>query len=153
MRNILLSALVYTKRVELSVLDNLHLKVVELCSQYGVIYIVNRNIYGIHLYQDNLHLLYSGKRIFLDKFISKLNFLRETQVRNTFYLDTEKENSDFHREILVKDFDLGIFENSDDSINISYLNPLFQIKKMRTKNPERVIIGNLNINSLTNKFE
>ena len=153
MRNILLSALVYTKRVELSVLDNLHLKVVELCSQYGVIYIVNRNIYGIHLYQDNLHLLHSGKRILLDNFISKLNFLPETQVRNTFYLDTEKENSDFHREILVKDFDLGIFENSDDSINISYLNPLFQIKKMRTKNPERVIIGNLNINSLTNKFE
>ena len=70
-----------------------------------------------------------------------------------FYLDTEKENSDSHREILVKDFDLGIFENSDDSINISYLNPLFQIKKMRTKNLERVIIGNLNINSLTNKFE
>ena len=129
MRNILLSALVYTKRVELSVLDNLHLKVVELCSQYGVIYIVNRNIYGIHLYQDNLHLLHSGKRILLGNFISKLNFLPETQVRNTFYLDTEKENSDFHREILVKDFDLGIFENSDDSINISYLNPSFKLKK------------------------
>ena len=70
-----------------------------------------------------------------------------------FYLDTEKENSDFHREILGKDFDLGIFENSDDSINIAHLNPLFQIKKLRTKNPERVIIGNLNINSLPNKFE
>ena len=153
MRNILFSALVYTKRVELSVLDNLHLKAVELCSQYGVIHIVNRNIYGIHLYQDNLHLPHSNKRILLNNFISKLNFLPETQVRNTFYLDTEKENSDFYREILVKDFDLDIFENSDDSINIAYLNPLFQIKKMRTKNPERVIIGNLNINSLTNKFE
>ena len=70
-----------------------------------------------------------------------------------FYLDTEKENSDFEREILVKDFDLGIFENSGDSISIAYLNPLFQIKKLRTKNPERVIIGNLNKNSLPNKFE
>ena len=34
-RNILLSGLVYTKRVELSVLEGLHLKLVELCSQYG----------------------------------------------------------------------------------------------------------------------
>ena len=70
-----------------------------------------------------------------------------------FYLDTEKENSDFEREILVKDFDLGIFENSGDSISIAYLNPLFQFKKLRTRNPERVVIGNLNINSLPNKFE
>ena len=70
-----------------------------------------------------------------------------------FYLDTENENSNFEREILGKDFDSGIFENSDDSINIAYLNPLFQIKKVRTKNAERVIIGNLNITSLPSKFE
>ena len=83
-RNILLSGLVYTKRVELSVLENLHLKLVELCSQYGVIYIDNRNIYGMHLYQDNLHLLHSGKRILLNNFISNLNFLTEAQTCNTF---------------------------------------------------------------------
>ena len=83
-RNILLSGLVYTKRVELSVLENLHLKLVELCSQYGVIYIDNRNIYEIHLYQDNLHLLHSGKKILLNNFISNLNFLTERQVCNTF---------------------------------------------------------------------
>ena len=70
-----------------------------------------------------------------------------------FYLDTEKENFDVHREVSGKDFDLGIFENSGDSINIAHLNPLFQIKKLRTKNLERVNSGNLNINSLPNKFE
>ena len=70
-----------------------------------------------------------------------------------FYLDTEKEHSDIHREMLGKDFDLSIFENSDDSINIAHLNPLFQIKKLKTKNLERCIIGNLNINYLPNKFE
>ena len=84
-RNIFLSALVYTKRVDLSVLENLHLKLVKLCSQYGVIYIYNRNIYGMHLSQDNLHLLHSGKRkILLNNFISNLNFLMETQVCHTF---------------------------------------------------------------------
>ena len=66
MRNIFLSGLVYTKRVELSVLENLHLELVELCSQYDVIHIDNRNVYGMHLYQDNLHLLHSGKRILLN---------------------------------------------------------------------------------------
>ena len=41
-----------------------------------------------------------------------------------FYLDTEKENSDFHWEILGEDFDLSIFENSDDSLNIAHLSLL-----------------------------
>ena len=80
----MLSGLVYSKRVELFVLENLHLNLVELCSQDGVIYIDNRNIYGMHLYQGNLHLLHSGKRILLSNFISNLNFLTETQVCNTF---------------------------------------------------------------------
>ena len=80
----MLSGLVYTKRVELSVLENLHLKLVELCSQYGVIYIDNRSIYGIHLYQENLHLLHSSKRILLNNFTSNLNFSTETQVCSTF---------------------------------------------------------------------
>ena len=81
-RNILLSGLVYCKRVKLSILEKLHLKVVELCSQNNVMYIDNRNIYGMHLYQDNLHLLHSDKRILLNNFISNLNFLAEDQVYN-----------------------------------------------------------------------
>ena len=81
-RNILLSGLVYFKRVKLSILEKLHLKVVELCSQNNVMYIDNRNIYGMHLYQDNLHLLHFGKRILLTNFISNLNFLAEHQVCN-----------------------------------------------------------------------
>ena len=32
-------------------------------------------------------------------------------------------------------------------------NLLFEIKKLRIKNPNKIIIGNLNINSLSNKFE
>ena len=45
---------------------------------------LSTEIYGIHLYQDNPHLLHSGKRILLNNFISNLNFLTETQVCNTF---------------------------------------------------------------------
>ena len=38
-------------------------------------------------------------------------------------------------------------------VNGASLNPLLKIKKLRLSNVNRVIIGNLNINSLTNKFE
>ena len=43
--------------------------------------------------------------------------------------------------------------NNNDSINLAHLNPLCQIRKLRIKNSEKVIIGNLNINSLPNKFD
>ena len=83
-RNIFLSGLAYTKRDALSVLENLHLKPVELCLKYGVIHIDNGNIYGMHLDRDNLHLLHSGKRTLLNNFISNLNILTETQVCSPF---------------------------------------------------------------------
>ena len=39
------------------------------------------------------------------------------------------------------------------SINETFPNLLFEIKKRRKRNPNKIIIGNLNINSLPNKFE
>ena len=83
-KNILLSGLVYNKRTELSLLENLHLRIMELCSQNGIMYVHNRNnIYGMHLYHDKLHLLHSGKRILINNFISNLNFLTQKQVYHT----------------------------------------------------------------------
>ena len=42
---------------------------------------------------------------------------------------------------------------SNKSINVNSPNLLFEIKKLRIRNPNKIIIGNLNINSLPNKFE
>ena len=42
---------------------------------------------------------------------------------------------------------------SNKSINVTTPNLLFEIKKLRIRNPNKIIIGNLNINSLINKFE
>ena len=53
----------------------------------------------------------------------------------------------------MKNFDAGNLRSNNDSINLAYLNPLCQIRKLRIKNSEKVIIGNLNINSLLNKFD
>ena len=62
-KNILISGLVFTTRVSLEGLENIHEKLHAFCSNYGLTYIDNRNIRGVQLCQDNLHLLQSGKKI------------------------------------------------------------------------------------------
>ena len=42
---------------------------------------------------------------------------------------------------------------SNKSINVTSPNLLFEIKKLKIRSPNKIIIGNLNINSLPNKFE
>ena len=44
-------------------------------------------------------------------------------------------------------------QTSGMSINETSPNLLFEIKKLRIRNPNKIIIGDLNINSLPNKFE
>ena len=62
-KNILTSDLVFTTRASLEVLEKIHEKIHAFCSSHGLTYIDNRNIRGVHLFQDNLHLLQSGKKI------------------------------------------------------------------------------------------
>ena len=75
-KNILISGLIFTTRVLLEALEKFHKILSTFCSGYGLIYIDNRNIRGVHLSQDNLHFLQSGKRFYVN-FISRLksNFL------------------------------------------------------------------------------
>ena len=42
---------------------------------------------------------------------------------------------------------------NNKSANETSPNLLFEIKKLRIRNPNKIIIGNLNINSLPNKFK
>ena len=72
-KNILISGFVFTTRISLEVLEKIHEKLHAFCSSYGLTYIDNRNIRGVHLCQDNLHLLQSGKKILFNNFISYLN--------------------------------------------------------------------------------
>ena len=67
-KNILISGLVFTTRVSLEVLGKIHEKRHAFCSSYGLTYIDNRNIRGVHLCQDNLHLLQSRKKILITSF-------------------------------------------------------------------------------------
>ena len=54
-------------------LDKIHEKSSIICHSYGVIYIDNRYTRVVHLYQDILHLLQSGKKVLFNNIILYLN--------------------------------------------------------------------------------
>ena len=62
-KNILIFGLIFNARVLLELLEKIHEKLSTFCFGYGLIYIDYRNIRGIHLCQDNLHLLQSCKKV------------------------------------------------------------------------------------------
>ena len=73
-KNKLISALVFSTRVSvLEVLEKIRKTPHAFCSSYGLTYADNRNIRGVHLSQDDLYLLQSGKKIIFNNFISYLN--------------------------------------------------------------------------------
>ena len=53
--------------------EKIHEKFSTFCPGYGLIYIDDRNIRGLHLCQDNPHLLESGKKVLCNNFILNLN--------------------------------------------------------------------------------
>ena len=165
-KNMLISGLVFTTRVSLEVLEKIHEKLHTFCSCYGLTYIDNRNIRGVHLCQDNLHLLQSGKKILFNNFISYLNsnFLVCQSILNETYLSpihslTKTDSSTM--DLSISSCDLSkehkvlnlVNQASNKSINVTTPNLLFEIKKLRIRNPNKILIGNLNINSLPSKFE
>ena len=74
-KNILVSSIVYTVKLELPLLENVHVKLINLCQSNNISIIDNRNIRGECLYKDGLHLLDHGKRILGNNLLSALNNL------------------------------------------------------------------------------
>ena len=72
-KNVFISGLVYTERVNVKTLENIHDNMVRLCSKLNLRYIDNRNISANHFLKDRLHLVKSGKSILANNFISNLN--------------------------------------------------------------------------------
>ena len=70
--NILIPGFVFTTRESLEVLEKIHEKPGTFCSGYGLIYIDNRKR-GVHLCQNNFHLLQSSKKVLCNNFVSYLN--------------------------------------------------------------------------------
>ena len=70
---IFISGLVYTKRIITEFLEDVHLKLANVCKEMQVYFIDNRNITGFYLFRDGLHLLESGKMLLANNFVSNFN--------------------------------------------------------------------------------
>ena len=65
--------LVYMKRIITEFLEDIHLKLVNVCKEMQVYFIDNRNITGFYLFRDGLHLPESGKKLLANNFVSTFN--------------------------------------------------------------------------------
>ena len=72
-KNIFLSGIVFTTRVSLDILIQVHNMISNFCSTNGLYYIDNRNIRADCLYKDGLHLLDKEKIVLANNLIINLN--------------------------------------------------------------------------------
>ena len=73
MKEIYVSGLVFTRRVDLPTLERVHALLSNFCGDNGFVYIDNKNIKGDCLYQGDLHWLGTSKKILERNFIFVLN--------------------------------------------------------------------------------
>ena len=83
-KSVFISGLVYTTRVDVSLLERIHVLIFDFCRKNSFIYIDNRNIRSDSLYKDDLHLIDKGKAFLADNFIVYLN--------NNTFLETSTHN-------------------------------------------------------------
>ena len=68
-KNVFISGLVYTTRVDVSLLKWIHVFIFDFWRKNSSIYIDNRNIRSDSLYTDGVHLIDKGKAFLADNFI------------------------------------------------------------------------------------
>ena len=72
-KNIFVSGPVYTERIKMEILEDLHKKLVSVCKEIQVHFIDNINICGFNIFKNGLHLLDSEKRWLANNFIFNFN--------------------------------------------------------------------------------
>ena len=72
-KNIFLSGIIFTTRVSLDILIQVHNMITNFCNTSGLYYIDNRNIRVDCLYKDGLHLIDKRKIVLANNFIINLN--------------------------------------------------------------------------------
>ena len=76
-KNVFVSGLFYTTRVDVSLLERFHVLILDSCRKNCFIYIDNKNVGGDYLYKDGLHLIDKGKAFLAVIFIVYLNISLE----------------------------------------------------------------------------
>ena len=72
-KKIFISSLVFSTKVSLSLLKQIHKKLVEMSGFLDFEYLDNRNIRGFCLYKEGLHLLEEGEKFLANNFLFYLN--------------------------------------------------------------------------------
>ena len=71
--NIFVSAVVRNKRIPESLLEEVNEKISFMCKNNNFIFVDNSNISNIHLFDDDLHLVESGRCILANNVIDRIN--------------------------------------------------------------------------------
>ena len=133
--SVFISGLVYTTRVDVSLLERIHVLIFDFCRKNSFIYIGNRNIRSDSLYKDGLHLIDTGRAFLTDNFIVYLN--------NNTFLETHTHHPP--KKILGKDFRqiAELFQVGAE---------LHLLQKDRKQYLNNLLIDYLNVNSVRNKI-
>ena len=92
-KNIFISGLVYTTRINIGILEKNHVVIQNFCQEYGWFYVDNRNIRGKHLYKDGLHLMGESKIILARNLIFCLNNATSNYFLDDNFLDKHTHHS------------------------------------------------------------
>ena len=92
-KNIFISGLVYKTRINIGILEKIHVVIQNFCQEYGWFYVDNRNIRGKHLYKDGLHQMEEGKIILARNLIFCLNKARSNYFLDGNFLDKHTHHS------------------------------------------------------------
>ena len=86
-KNMFISGLVYTTRINIAILEKIHVMIQNFRQEYGWFYVGNTNIQGKHLYKDGLHLMEEGKIILARNLIFCLNKATSNHFLDYNFLD------------------------------------------------------------------
>ena len=92
-KNIFISGLVYTTRINIGILEKIHVMIQNFCQKYGWFYADNRNIRGKHLYKDGLHLMEEDKIILARNLMFCLNKTTSNYFLDYNFLDKHTHHS------------------------------------------------------------
>ena len=122
-------------------------------------FISNNNFTRDVLWRDGLHLNNGGTYLFASKLA---DFLNDFVLSKKSIWLTEDDNTTVGKDNYKQDFDFSgeVKQNNSIDYNNSVVSPEKVIEKnsdilrnLRMKNVNRLIIGNLNIHSISNKFD
>ena len=110
--------------------------------------IENGNISAQHLGRKGLHLNSKGKGRLAINFLNQIRkFWRPVEHLNES-LSPNNQLDEVEHKVSGK-----LESPTSDAIIYRNTNGIFELKQLRNQNPHRIIIGQLNINSIGNKFE